>query len=141
MTLLFDIIYSYITILAIIVQYMVTNGHHTSYICHHAVGLLFHILPLTSHYHSKGLSLTKYDGERWFLMMMFNFRLKCKKNDFPSLPYQPEMVDYVKFLLRDAIYLEFFTDCLLKEYRLTPFLSKFHTYWSTSLDFVCIGCL
>ena len=71
------------------VQYMVTNGHHTSCICHHAVGLLFHILPLTSHYNSKGLSLTKYDGERWFLMMMFNFRLKCKKkSDFLSLPYQ-----------------------------------------------------
>ena len=135
MTLWCDIIDSYITISAMIVQYMVTNGHHTSCICHHAVGLLFHILPLTSHYHSKGLSLTKYDSERWFLMMMFNFRLKCKKEWFSvfTIPgHQPEMVDYVKFLLRDAIYLEFFTNCLLKEYRLTPFLSKFHTNWSSS---------
>ena len=50
------------------------------------------------------------------------------------------MVDYVKFLLRDAMYLEFFTDSLLKEYRSTFYLSKFLTNWSSSLDFVGIGC-
>ena len=28
--------------------------------------------------------------------------------------FQPEMADYVKLLLRDAMYLRFHTDCLLK---------------------------